>query len=72
MMHQIVPLMAVPILMSTLIFTNPVWFWINNDEEEDTVRFRQRLMWAVFWFVSFGVFRVSHYMLNKRPRFKYD
>lgn len=43
------------VLMVAVIGSSPVWSWINDDEEEDTVRFRQRLVFVVFWFVAVGL-----------------
>ena len=55
------PLIGVVIvLMTALILSDPVWVWINNDEEEDTVRFRQRLSYTVFWIVVVGLVHVRN------------
>ena len=32
-----------------------VWTWVNGDEEEDTVRFRQRLVFVAFNCVVLGL-----------------
>ncbi len=38
---------AVFTVMIAIIYSAPVWAWINDDEEEDTVRFRQRLTFVI-------------------------
>ena len=50
----------VMILMSSIVLAEPVWVWINDDQEEDTVRFRQRLVFVGFWFVSIGLIHIRN------------
>ena len=43
-----------------LIWNEPVWTWVNGDEEEDTVRFRQRLVFVVCLMLFVGLFQVKN------------
>lgn len=55
------PLIFVVIVgMVAFLLSEPVWMWINGDEEEDTVRFRQRLTFVLFWFVVLGMFQLKN------------
>jgi hypothetical protein len=46
---------TVAILMISAVYHDWVWEWMNGDEEEDTVRFRQRLVFVLFWSVVMGL-----------------
>ena len=56
----------VTIIMAAIVWSDPVWVWINNDEEEDTVRFRQRLSFCVFWFIVVGLIHVRNSFVIKK------
>ena len=45
-------------LMIGMLWNESVWVWINGDEEEDTVRFRQRLCFVIFWLACVGLFQI--------------
>lgn len=47
-------------MMCGVFLSEPMWVWINGDEEEDTVRFRQRLTFTVFWFVVLGLIQLKN------------
>lgn len=51
------------VIMIAVIKSDVVWTWIHGDEEEDTVRFRQRLAFVVFFSVTAGLvhLRNSHF-----------
>lgn len=36
-----------------------VWRWVNIDEEEDTVRFRQRVAFVSFWSILLGLIQIK-------------
>ena len=57
---------VIAIMMVSIIMSNPVWVWINNDEEEDTVRFRQRLSFTVFWSIMIGLVHVRNTFVIKK------
>ena len=42
-----------------ILFSVPVWAWINYDEEEDTVRFRQRLTFTIICVSLFGLVQLK-------------
>jgi hypothetical protein len=46
--------------MLGIILSKPVWSWINDDEEHDLVRFRQRLIFVIFWTVFLGLFQLRN------------
>jgi hypothetical protein len=56
----------VMVIMTATIVSEPVWVWINNDEEEDTVRFRQRLSFTLFWFISIGLIHVRNSFVRSK------
>ena len=51
---------AVVAVMSSIILSPSVWSWINDDEEHDLVRFRQRLTFVVFWSILLGLFQLRN------------
>ena len=51
---------VIAVAMGGVIWSDPVWVWINGDEEEDTVRFRQRLVFAIFWLVTLGLIQLKN------------
>lgn len=50
---------SVPAALLAIYNSDVVWTWVNIDEEEDTVRFRQRLAFAIFWLLSLGMVQVK-------------
>ena len=54
---------AASVIMIAVIKSDVVWTWIHGDEEEDTVRFRQRLAFVLFFSVTAGLvhLRNSHF-----------
>jgi hypothetical protein len=56
----------VMVIMIAAVVSDPVWVWINNDEEEDTVRFRQRLCFTVFWFISIGLIHIRNSFVRNK------
>jgi len=46
--------------MCAIIASGPVWTWINYDEEEDTVRLRQRIAFSGFWFITIGALHLRN------------
>lgn len=41
-----------------------VWRWVNIDEEEDTVRFRQRLAFVLFCSIVLGLVQIKRWLDN--------
>ncbi len=48
------------VVMVGIIGSSVVWSWVHDDEEEDHVRFRQRLVFAIFWLVVIGLSHIKN------------
>jgi len=55
-----VRLSVIVALQLAIMLSGPYWEWMNDDEEEDTVRFRQRLTFVVIVGTFFGLIHVKN------------
>lgn len=47
-----------------VMLSPPFWEWMNDDEEEDTVRFRQRLTFVMITGTLFGLIQLKNTILG--------
>jgi hypothetical protein len=59
-LSSIYTIFAVSTLSLAVIQSETVWTWIHGDEEEDTVRFRQRLTFVLFFSLVFGLLQLRY------------
>lgn len=57
-------IIGVTFIMAAVVGSSSIWSWIHDDEEEDLVRFRQRLVFAIFWSIVLGLLHIRNSSLN--------